>query len=451
MKARVLLADDDASLRFVLSQALAKEGYAVQATSNVDTLVKWIQDGQGDVVVSDVYMGDASLFDAIPKFRPAHRELPIIVMSAQSTVTTALSAASAGAYEYLPKPFDLEHLLALIGKAVANKTRATRAKTARPAREERLALAGRSPAMQEVFRTIARVAALDLPVLILGESGAGKHSVARTIHENSKRAGEPLLEVRLAGAAGQGLDQAFADIAAARGGTLFLDDVDGISDDAQRRLSAWLQADGEARRRPRVIAATRSDLTLASAEGRFLPDLCYRLSVVVVRVPALRARPEDIADLARALLARAKQEGLPEKSLDASAIALLEGYRFPGNVRELDNLLRRAAVLCPGTVITAGDLVGDLETPTAQPGEDVKAALEASVSEWAARELAAMGEDEGTDLYGRALALLERPLIEQTLNRVRGNQIRAASLLGINRNTLRKKMQLLGLSAGRNS
>jgi two-component system nitrogen regulation response regulator GlnG len=305
--------------------------------------------------------------------------------------------------------------------------------------------------MQEVFRTIARVAPLDLPVLIVGESGAGKHRVARTIHDNSKRASDPFLEVRLAGASRRALDDLFQTLAATQTGSVFIDDVDDISEDAQRRLSAWLQGDDGSARRPRVIAAARGDLKLASVDGRVLADLCYRLSVVEIRLPALRERPEDIGDLARALLVRARREGLPEKVLDASAISLLEGYRFPGNVRELDNLLRRAAVLKPGATIAAQDLAGELHAPAPPTrAETLNDDLDTIVSKWVDKELSA-GDGEQGELYDRALALLERPLLERTLEVVRGNQIRAASLLGINRNTLRKKMQLLGLSAGRSS
>jgi two-component system nitrogen regulation response regulator GlnG len=449
MKPTILLVDDDASLRFVLSQALSKEGYAVQATSNAVTLSKWIKEGDGDVVVSDVYMGDASLFDDLPKLRQTRQDLPIIVMSAQSTVATAFSAANAGVYEYLPKPFDLEHLLALIRKALASRNKKqARAKLASAERGEPLPLVGRSAAMQEAFRTIARVATLDLPVLIVGESGVGKHRVARTIHENSRRAGAALIEMRLAGASEQGLDQAFLELAAARGGSVFFDDVDGMSEEAQRRLSAWLQAEDNTAVRPRVIAASRSDLALASAESRFLPELCYRLNVVEIRLPALRDRREDISDLVRTLLARAKREGLPDKALDASALALLEGHNFPGNVRELDNLIRRAALLSPGTTITAEDVERDIRSAAARPQAAVADDLSNMVSHWAALELTA-AQGERADLYERALALVERPLIELTLEAAHGNQIKAASLLGINRNTLRKKMQLLGLSAGR--
>ncbi|MEQ1715537.1 MAG: sigma 54-interacting transcriptional regulator, partial [Hyphomicrobium sp.] len=441
----ILLADDDASLRFVLAQALTKEGYAVQATSNVATLAKWVHEGQGDLVLSDVYMGEANLFEVMPKMRDARRALPIIVMSAQSTVTTAFSAANAGAYDYLPKPFDLDDLLVLVRKALAGgPDPRARANLSRAEREERLPLIGRSPAMQEVFRTVARVAMLDLPILIVGEAGTGKQRVARTIHDHGKRAPEAFLQLRLAGASPQLLDQCLSELTTAQGGAIFLDDVDGLSPDAQRRLSSWLQA-GDDQRHPRLIAATRRDLAAACQEGSFLPELYYRLSVVTIRLPPLRERHEDIADLSRALLVRAKRDGLPEKALDAEAVTLLEQYQFPGNVRELDNLLRRAAALSAGPLISARDLSGELRPPRTEISPDL--GLEEAVSRWTAQALCAASDIN--NLYEQALSRMERPLIERTLEAARGNQIKAARMLGINRNTLRKKLQLLGLSTGR--
>lgn len=443
MTPTILLADDDASLRFVLSQALAKEGYAVQATNNAATLTKWVQEGKGDLILSDIYMGEANLFDALPRMRTSRGNLPVIVMSAQSTVTTALSAASAGVYEYLPKPFDLDHLFALIRKALAGGPDAdTRAKANHAERDERLPLIGRSPAMQEVFRILARVATLNLPVLITGEAGVGKQRVARTLHDHGKRPTEPFLQIRLAGANPQALDQSFDALAAATGGSIFLDDIDELSLDTQRRLATWLQ--NEDHPRPRFIAAARRDLASASREGSFLPDLFYRLNVVTIRIPPLRERREDIADLSRALLVRARRDGLPEKALSPEATALLEQYMFPGNVRELDNLLRRAAALTPGPLINVSD-IGDLRA--SHNANDLETDVENALSRWTEY---ALNEDAAVNhIYEKVMTIVERPLIARTLEACRGNQLKAAHILGINRNTLRKKMQLLGLTAGR--
>lgn len=452
MSARILLADDDATLRIVLSQALSKEGYAVRATGNVATLSKWARAGEGDLVLSDVYMGDECLFDALPAMRTARPNLPVIVMSAQSTVTTALSATGAGAYDYVPKPFDLDHLMGLIRRALIGGPDAnTRVQTNRARREEGLPLIGRSAAMQEAYRVIARVAAADFAVLIEGESGVGKPLVARALHDNSSRAKAPFVRASLAGASPAQLEQ---DLFAAGGklnqaeeGTLFLESVDELSAEAQTRLFGLLYGVQQSERSDvRLIASAQRSLADLARGGEFRQDLLDLLSVVTVRVPPLRERQEDIGDLARAFLLRAAREGLPEKSLDNAAIERLKAYAFPGNLREMENLLRRAAALSPAPVITAADLEAQLagQGPTAEGG----GGLEAAVSRRLAGEFA-RGALPAPGLYDRVLAEFERPLIQETLRATRGNQIKAAAVLGINRNTLRKKIVNLGLRAAR--
>lgn len=227
MNARILLADDDASLRYVLSQALSKEGYDVRATGNVATLLKWVREGDGDLVLSDVYMGDECVFDALPAMRSARPDLPLVVMSGQSTVSTALSASGAGAYDYIPKPFDLDDLIAALRRALQGEPGAkARALAGQAAKEERLPLIGRSPAMQEVYRIMARVAGGDLTILVEGETGAGKERVARAIHDHSRRAHGPFIVAKLAGATPAQITQAFSnadgELAQARHGTLYL-------------------------------------------------------------------------------------------------------------------------------------------------------------------------------------------------------------------------------------
>jgi two-component system nitrogen regulation response regulator GlnG len=458
MSARILLADDDSSLRFVLSQALGKEGYNVRATGNVATLAKWVREGEGDLVLSDVYMGDECVFDALPGMRQARPSLPFIVMSAQSTVATALSAAGAGAYDYVPKPFDLDVLMAAVKRALSGAPDAkTRAQTTKAQKEERLPLIGRSAAMQDVYRVMARVAGTDLTVLIEGESGTGKERVARAIHEHSRRAANPFITVSLAGAAPAQIDQdlfgskgAFAQ---AQSGTLFLEDLDELPTEAQTRLAGLLHADDpNARPNVRIIAAAQRSLSALSRQGAFRQDLFYRLNVVAIRVPPLRDRLDDVDDLARAFLLRAKREGLPEKSIDNAAIERLKAHSFPGNVRELENLLRRAAALSPASVITAreiGEELGQAAREEVTTGE-VADGFESAVSRRLAGEFAAASPGlPQAGLYDRLLAEVERPLILQALSATRGNQIRAAAVLGINRNTLRKKIQTLGLQTGR--
>jgi two-component system nitrogen regulation response regulator GlnG len=457
MSARILLAEDDTSLRFVLSQALGKEGYDVRTTGNVATLAKWVRDGEGDLVLSDVYMGDECVFDALPAMRMARPNLPVIVMSAQSTVTTAMSAAGAGAFDYMPKPFDLDELIAAVKRALAGGPDAKlRAQTSKAEKEERLPLIGRSPPMQEVYRIMARVAGTDLTVLIEGESGTGKERVARAIHDHGKRSHGPFVNLSLAGATAAQIDRDLfgpqGKFAQAHNGALFLEDIDEMPADAQARLVGLLHSE-DARQLPdaRLIVSAQRSLAALVRQGSFRQDLFYRLNVVSIRLPPLRERLEDIGDLARAFLLRAKREGLPEKTIDNAAIERLKAHAFPGNLRELENLLRRASALSPANVITAREInreLGQAETGGRVPdnGGDLEAALNRRLlSEFAA----ASPDFPAAGLYDRVLAEVERPLIKQTMHATRGNQIRAAAVLGINRNTLRKKIQALGLATGR--
>ena len=458
MNARILLADDDASLRFVLSQALGKEGYAVRATGNVATLSKWVREGEGDLVLSDVYMGEDCVFDALPAMRAARPTLPVIVMSAQSTVATALSAAGAGAYDYVPKPFDLDELMAAVRRALSGGPDAKiRAQASKALRDESLPLIGRSPAMQDVYRIVARVAGTDLTVLIEGESGTGKERVARALHEHGRRASAPFVAISVAGLDARQVDHDLfgpeGKVAQARGGTLFLEDLDELPGEAQTRLAGLLHAEDQNERPDvRLIAASQRSLAALVRQGAFRQDLFYLLNVVTVRLPPLRDRLDDIGDLARAFLVRAKREGLPEKSIDNSAIERLKAHSFPGNVRELENLLRRAAALSPASVITAreiGEELGSAAKHDAVEHVDDEG-FDSAVSQRLAAEFAAASPGlPAPGLYDRFLAEVERPLIAQALRATRGNQIRAAAVLGINRNTLRKKIQSLGLRTGR--
>lgn len=459
MNERILLADDDNTLRLVLSQALAKEGYQVRATSNVATLAKWVREGEGDLVVSDVYMGEESVFDALPSLRTNRPDLPVIVMSGQSTVLTALSAAGVGAYDYLPKPFDLEDLVGAVKRALSRRPDAkARVAAAAAEREERMPLIGRSAAMQEVYRILARVAATDLTVLIEGESGTGKERVARALHEFSRRKDGPFVPIGLAATPrdrveallfGAGAEEGL--LAQAHRGTLFLDGVDDMPLDAQTRLLRVLEGAADGKRPDvRIVAASTRNLNDLVEAGAFRSDLLFRLNVVVIRLPPLRDRRDDIPDLARAFLVRVRREGLPEKTIDASAIDLLKAQDWPGNVRELENLLRRAAALCPEPIITAREIERELQSvraPAPEAGPKGADTLEAVVRRRLKSEFADGAPAEG--LYDRVLAEVERPLIELTLEATRGNQIRAAAILGINRNTLRKKIQVLGIRTGR--
>lgn len=477
----VLIADDDRSIRTVLTQALGRAGYQVRATSSAATLWRWVEDGEGDVVITDVIMPDENGLDLIPRIRRIRPELPVIVMSAQSTLTTAVQATQRGAFEYLPKPFDLGDLLAVVDRALKQPMAlAPQAEAPKTSADDQMPLIGRSPAMQEIYRIIARLTTTDLTVMINGESGAGKELVARALHDYGRRRQGPFVAINMAaiprelieselfgherGAFTGATNRHVGRFEQAAGGTLFLDEIGDMPPEAQTRLLRVLQ-EGEfttvggrqpIRANARIVAATHRDLRALIRSGQFREDLFYRLNVVPIRLPPLRERPDDIPVLAQHFLNKAQAEGLPAKSIDPAAMALLSAYRWPGNVRELENVIRRLAALVPQPVITEEIIAQELAdyTPAEEPmaaahGEDSDN-MTSVVERHIARLLASLREsgEEGV-LYERALAELERPLIRMTLAETRGNQIRAAALLGLNRNTLRKKIREHGIGVQR--
>src|ERR1700712_2276126 len=367
----VLIADDDRSIRTVLTQALGRSGYQVRTTSSAATLWRWVEDGEGDLVITDVIMPDENGLDLIPRIRRIRPELPVIVMSAQSTLTTAVQATQRGAFDYLPKPFDLADLISVVDRALKQPAPQPGGPVVPKSSDEALPLIGRSPAMQEIYRVIARLTTTDLTVMINGESGAGKELVARALHDYGKRRGGSFVAINMAaiprelieselfgherGAFTGATNRSQGRFEQANGGTLFLDEIGDMPPEAQTRLLRVLQ-EGEftsvGGRQPikanvRIIAATHRDLRTAIRQGQFREDLFYRLNVVPIRLPPLRERVEDIALLARHFLERAREDGLPGKSLDQGAVDRLKQHGWPGNVRELEKLMRRVAGPCP--------------------------------------------------------------------------------------------------------
>ncbi len=467
IQSKILIADDDASIRLVLSQAFSRLGYQVRATSNASTLLKWVTDGEGDLVITDVVMPDENVFDVLPRIRKQRPRLPVIVMSAQNTLLTAVNAAEIGAYEYVPKPFDLDDMTAAAKRALARPADTEVAKSqARAVRDERLPLIGRSAPMQEVYRTIARLVGADLTVLITGESGTGKELVARALHDLGRRRDGRFVAVNLAATPRERVETELfgrgeggtGKLVEADGGTLFLDEIGDMPLDAQTRLTRVIDGSEKAINpktgRPadaRIIAATNRDLRGLIQQGLFREDLFFRLNVAPVRLPPLRDRTEDIAELARAFLLRAHREGLPAKSIDQGALDRMKVHPWPGNVRELENLIRRMCALYAEDVISARIVERELreETGRAATGEGPL-----SLATLVERHLAAdfASQPDGLPprgLYDRVIEEVEAPLIRLTLAATRGNQIRAAEILGLNRNTLRKKIHDLGLQAVR--
>ena len=455
MSARVLLVEDDRSIATVIGEALREEGHDVTTCAEVARRDALLAEERYDIMLTDVVLADGDGLASMEAVRARAPEMPVIVLSAQNTLDTAVRASESEAFEYFPKPFDLEELVRAVGQAVAN--RGTDGDEAdEPV--QGLPFIGRSPAMQGVYRMITRVLRNDLTVLVTGESGTGKELVAEAIHQLGARRGGPFVAVNTAaiprelieselfghekGAFTGAVAQAIGKFEQAHGGTLFLDEIGDMPAEAQTRLLRALQS-GRIRRvggrheiavDVRIVAATNRALEPMIAGGTFREDLFYRLNVVPIHLPPLRERREDVGALARHFLVQAEAEGLPRRAIDHAGIAALAQRQWRGNVRELRNAVFRLALLARESTIDrvlVEEALGAGESPTAaaQPG------LAGALAAWIAAERPA----DGT-LYHRALAELEKPLFTHALERTGGNQIAAARLLGINRNTLRKHM-----------
>ncbi len=473
----ILLADDDSGIRTVLSKALGRLGYRVRATGTASALWRWAADGEGDLVITDVIMPDGDGLDMLPRLKKARPDMPVIVMSAQNTLMTAIRANERGAYEYLPKPFDLNEVISVVKRALSEPTPQQTATPQQPDEDDSLPLVGRSPAMQEVYRVLARLIGTDLTVMITGESGTGKELFARALHDFGKRGAYPFIAINMAaiprelieselfghekGAFTGATTRSLGRFEQANRGTLFLDEIGDMPLEAQTRLLRVLQ-EGEftivGGRQPirtdvRIVAATHRDLGVLVEQGLFREDLYYRLNVVPLRLPPLRERTEDVPLLARHFFARIQEEGLPGKTLGGEAVRLLQSYDWPGNVRELENLVRRLSALYTeeniGADIIETELVGN--RPMVEAVDDAEAdSLGDSVDRHVAQYFAAHKDALPTPgLYGRILREVEQPLLQRTLAATRGNQVRAAEVLGLNRNTLRKKIRELGIQVSR--
>ncbi|PZX19948.1 two-component system nitrogen regulation response regulator GlnG [Palleronia aestuarii] len=451
MDGTVLVADDDRTIRTVLTQALTRAGCKVHATSSMVTLMRWVDEGKGDLVISDVIMPDGNGLEALPKIGEQRPGLPVIVISAQNTIMTAIQAAEAEAFDYLPKPFDLPDLMKRAARALDAPRKPA---TAAPPREigkgeGDLPLVGRTPAMQSLYRLVARVMNTELPVLITGESGTGKSLIARAIHDFSDRRSLPFV---IAGAAELAApDGPVGIVARARNGTILFDEVGDLDETAQARIVRMFDSFGDAA--PRVMATSQSDLSRRMEAGAFRADLFYRLGGVAITVPSLRERVEDIPLLADHFLARAARDGLPLRVFGDEALGLVRRYSWPGNVRQLENTVRRLVVTGSEEEISHEEAKAVLgNQPAMEPltGNAQGDKLQSSV----ARHLRRYFDLHGgvlppPGLYQRILREVETPLIEIALDATGGNQAKCADLLGINRNTLRKKITDLDIHVTR--
>ncbi len=472
---KILVVDDDEAIRMVVGEALRREGHEVALAGSHSEQMRLFDSFNPDVLVTDVILPDADGLDAVPAIIAKWPTLPVIVISAQNTLSTAVRATENGAFEYFPKPFDLNDLCRAVREGLRRKIGQVE-QNAGETDDSGMPLVGRSAAMQDVYRTIARVVTNDLGVLILGESGTGKELVARAIHDLGTRKAGPFVAVNMAaiprelieaelfgherGAFTGAANRVAGRFEQAARGTLFLDEIGDMPMEAQTRLLRVLQS-GEfttvggsrvIKANVRIVSATNKNLSELVESGIFREDLYYRLNVIPIDLPPLRQRAGDIALLARHFLDIAAKEGLPRKTLTESAGERLTAYIWPGNVRELENLMRRLAVLARNEVIT-GEMIEQqlssgsqsiLPAATLVSGSDI----ELSLSRWLDEIFGEFAPSLPPDgLYQRSLDQFERPLLRTTMERCNGNQIRAARLLGLNRNTLRKKLSDLEIES----
>ncbi|MBO9527361.1 MAG: nitrogen regulation protein NR(I) [Sphingobium yanoikuyae] len=465
----VLVVDDDPAICVVVGEALRRQGHKVKIAGSIRERTALMESFSPDILITDVMLPDGDGLDGVAEIIERKPDLNVIILSAQNTLNTAIRATEKGAFEYLPKPFDLNELTRAVADALGHRSGGADA-SEQGLPHDGLPLVGRSPAMQEVYRTIARVLSNDLSILVLGESGTGKELVAEAIHSLGQRRTRPFVAINMAAIPRELIEAelfgyekgAFTGAQArtagkfeqAQGGTLFLDEIGDMPMEAQTRLLRVLQS-GEVttvggskpvRVDVRIIAATNKDLPRLIEENRFRQDLYYRLNVVPVSLPPLRERREDVILLARHFLDRAAQDGLPRKALAEDAAQLLMAYHWPGNVRELQNIMQRLAVLSRENVIAA-DMLRHALPLDAVPADHAAPAgqLAQAVREWTKRQLGVGLGQANPQLHDNLLAVIEPILLQETLASVDGNQIRAAGLLGINRNTLRKKLTDYGL------
>lgn len=451
MDGTVLIADDDRGIRIVLTQALTRAGCRVHATGSLAQLMRWVEEGAGDLVITDVMMPDGNGLDLIPAIARARPDLPVIVISAQNSIVTAIRATEAAVFDYLPKPFDLPELMARVRAGLERRRQRTPAAPTpapapAPAASDGTALIGATPAMQALFREVARVVATDLPIVIAAEPGAGRSTLARALHMLGERRGGPLVTL----VPGDPPEALAARLAEAQGGTLIVEDPAAHDPATQLRLAVLLDAPPAEAPSPRLVATTGPDPLADIAAGRLSPELYYRLAGAVLALPPLRERLDDLPALARLMLERA---GGQARELSPAALELLRAHLFPGNLRELDNLLRRLSLTAQAPRIEATEVAAALaatRTAPRAPRPDPSQPLAETVEQHLQRYFDLHGNDlPPPGLYDRIMRESERPLIQIALDACNGNQLRCAELLGLNRNTLRKKIAELDIQVTR--
>lgn len=436
MKYEVLLADDDDSVRLVLSKALTRAGHAVKATDNADTLLKWAEAGQGDIVLTDVMMGGHEVFDRLPELTQHRPSMPVIIISANNTVNTALKSGEHKVFEYVPKPFDLED----VTQAVTRAGQSVNPRKNRVNSElSKLPMIGRSPAMQPVYRAVSRFASGDLPVLIQGAVGTGKDLVAKLLHDGGPRKDRPFLRTT-------DFSNTSLTLQKVNGGDIYIDEIASLSAAQQEGLLAVMtEAENiPPNTRPRVLSATRKDLRKLVEDNAFRDDLLFRINVAEIRIPALSERDKDTYELAENFLSNISQN--KNRRFETEALDILHRHNWTGNVRELENLIRRLSVLYSDDVITADMVLQEFSESHDSEARPEDAQKLGTLLESACNALLRdTSHEEADSRYQTALAWVEKPLIVEALRLTGGNRVKAADILGIHRNTLRTRLKTLGI------
>lgn len=474
---RILVADDEESIRWVLSRALKKKGFRVDLAEDGNQALSMFRSNQYDLAVLDIKMPGLQGIELLKKVQVDFPETLVIIMTAESTMENAVAAMKNGAYDYLTKPFDLDALDAIILKAEKAAEVSEQIGHLKEELQEQYSfgrtIIGTSQPMQDVYKTLGRVAGSDVTVLVTGESGTGKELIARAIHFNSPRLGKSFVAINCAaiprellenelfgherGAFTGATDRKAGKFEQADGGTLFLDEIGDMPLELQAKLLRVLQekeitrtgGNQTLRVDVRIVAATNQNIGELVEQKLFREDLYYRLNVVPINLPTLQQRKSDIPALVEFFLQRAQEDlGVNAFECSKEALSLLKRYNWPGNIRELENIIKRATLLSPNNILMPSDFPGLL---TGQGQKNQDESLESLVARKLENSLSQMDLHELDNLYEMVLHQVERPLINIILQQTRGNQVRTAEILGINRNTLRKKIKILEIDVKRSS
>jgi two-component system nitrogen regulation response regulator GlnG len=471
---RILVADDEESMRWVLSKALRKKGFSVDLARDGEEALRQIRTESYDLAIVDIKMPGLTGLELLDRIRESKSDLLVVIMTAEASMKNAVEAMKRGAYDYITKPFDLDVIDAIIEKVSRAREMTSQVTILKEELRDRYQLEkniiGNSPAMRDVYKTIGKVAPSDITVLVQGESGTGKELIARAIHYNSRRLGKPFIALNCAaipkelleselfgfekGAFTGAVERKLGKFEQANGGTIFLDEIGDMPLDLQAKILRVLQEREITRTGGsqsigvdvRIVAATNQDLHQLVQQRSFREDLYYRLNVVPINLVPLRERREDIPLLAEYFLQKTCAElECPAKQLDPEALRLLVAHAWPGNVRELENTIKRAVILASDPLLTVADFGNLQQEPVGEVATGSDLSLEGLVEAKLRVSLTNLDKLESGDVYTMVLEQVERPLIRFVLEKTRWNQVRAANILGINRNTLRKKITDLGI------